>query len=333
LKILVLGGTVFVGRALVEVAVARGHEITLFHRGQHNVERPDTVATIHGDRDGGLAPLAGGRWDAVLDVCGYFPRIVRQSAELLASRADLYVFISTLSVYRDFAVRHLDEDYPLAELEDPSVEKIEPKTYGGLKVLCERVVEQAVPGRSLIIRPGLIVGPNDPTDRFTYWPARMARGGEVLAPGDPQGELQFIDVRDLAEWVVSMVEEGSAGAYNATGRGAPVTFERLLEECGKAAGQEAAVTWVAESFLLEQKVAPWIDLPLWLPCKPEFAGFSSVRIERALNRGLGFRPLAETVRDVLAWNAARPADRQPAAGLDPAREQELLRRWHESNPC
>jgi 2'-hydroxyisoflavone reductase len=329
LKLLMLGGTVFLGRHLADLALTRGHEVTLFNRGRHNPDLFPQAVKVTGDRDGGLAALPGGRWDAVIDTCGYLPRIVAQSADLLASRVDAYVFISSISVYRDFAVRHLDEDYPVAELPDPTVETTDKEAYGGLKALCERAVTAALPGRALIIRPGLIVGPHDPTDRFTYWPVRVARGGEVLAPGAPAGELQFIDVRDLAEWILARVEDGERGVFNATGYDHPLTFARLLEECKRTSGSDAAFTWVSEAFLLEKKVAPWIEIPLWVPQEPDSIGIDSVRIDRALNRGLAFRPLVETIRDTLAWAATLPGDRVPAAGLAAEMETELLRQWKE----
>jgi 2'-hydroxyisoflavone reductase len=287
---------------------------------------------VRGDRDGGLTALPDRRWDAVIDTCGYLPRVVRQSAELLAPKVSSYCFISSISVYREFDVPGLDEDYPLAALPDPAVEMVDRQTYGGLKVLCERAVEAALPRRSLIVRPGIIVGPFDPTDRFTYWLHRVKRGGEVLAPADPAAGLQFVDVRDLAGWILSMVEDGQTGAYNATGPEQPVSFGHLLEECRRVSESDAVFTWVAESFLLREKVVPWRDMPLWLPGQ-RFNGFNSVRIDRALNRGLNFRPLAETLQDLLAWEGNLPEERTLAAGLTMAQEAQLLGRWKNPGPA
>ncbi len=217
MRILILGGTVFVGRHLVEAALARGHEVTLFNRGQHGPDLYPGVEKLRGDRDGGLDALRGRRWDAAIDTCGYVPRIVRASATLLANAVDHYTFISSVSVYPEAHTRHLDEDSPVGALDDESVEDVTPETYGPLKALCEQAAEGAMSGRALTIRPGLIVGPHDPTDRFTYWPRRVAQGGEVLAPGRPERPVQIIDARDLAAWTLQLVASGARGVYNATG--------------------------------------------------------------------------------------------------------------------
>jgi 2'-hydroxyisoflavone reductase len=329
MKLLILGGTVFLGRYLVETALARGHQVTLFNRGQHNPDLYPDVEKLRGDRDGGLDILRGRRWDAVIDTCGYVPRIVSASAELLAGAVDSYTFISSISVYPTFKEIGIDEGAPVGTLADPAVEEVTGESYGPLKALCEQAVEQALPGRALNIRPGLIVGPHDPTDRFTYWPHRVAQGGEVLAPGRPERHVQIVDVRDLAEWTVRAVEEGRAGVYNATGPDYALTMGRLLDTCREASGSEGRVTWVGEDFLAEKAVGPWIELPLWIPeSDPDAAGFSDVNCGKAIGVGLAFRDLAETVRATLEWDAARPADREWRAGLKPEREAELLREWH-----
>ncbi len=329
MKLLILGGTVFLGRHLVEAALARGHEVTLFNRGQHNPDLFPNVEKLRGNRDGDWEALQGREWDAVIDTSGYVPRVVRASAALLADAVKHYTFISSLSVYADFSVVGIDESAPVGKLQDETVEEVTGETYGPLKALCEQAAEQAMPGRVLNIRPGLIVGPYDPTDRFTYWVHRVARGGEVLAPGRPEYLVQFIDARDLAEWNVRMVEAEQTGVYNATGLDYPLTMGQLLEECKTVSGSDAQFTWVDEQFLLDAKVQPWMELPLWIPeSDPNSAGFSAFDCGKAIADGLTFRPLAETIRDTLAWDATRPADVERRAGLKRERETELLEAWH-----
>lgn len=327
MKILILGGTVFLGRHLVEAAQARGHEVTLFNRGQHNPDLFPDVEKLRGDRSGGLDALRGRQWDAVIDTCGYVPRVVRDSAQLLADAVGHYTFISSISVYKEFSTPNADENAPLGTIEDPTVEEVTGETYGPLKVLCEQAAEEAMPGRTLSLRAGLIVGPNDVSDRFTYWPVRVARGGDVLAPGRPEHGTQFIDVRDLAEWNIRMAEAKKTGAYNATGPDYTLTMGKLLETCKEVSGSDANLVWMDEAFLLEQSVAPWSELPLWVPETEEYAGFDTVNIDRALADGLTFRPVADTVRDTLAWHETRPADREWRAGMKPEREAELLQAW------
>jgi 2'-hydroxyisoflavone reductase len=327
-KLLILGGTVFLGRHLVEVAQARGHEVTLFNRGQHGADLFPEVEKLRGDRDGGLDALRGMRWDAVIDPSGYIPRLVRASAEALADSVNHYTFISSISVFKDFSQRGMDETAPVGTLDDESVEQVTGETYGPLKALCEQAVEQAMPGRVLTIRPGLIVGPYDPTDRFTYWPARVALGGEVLAPGRAERAVQIIDGRDLAEWNIRLVEARHTGILNATGPAYELTMGEVLDTARSVTGSDALVTWVSEEFLLAQGVTPWSEVPMWVPeSDPSMAGFSHVDISHAIETGLTFRPLADTVRDTLAWDATRPADLPRRAGLTREREAELLAAW------
>jgi 2'-hydroxyisoflavone reductase len=325
-RLLVLGGTRFVGRHLVEAALARGHEVTLFHRGRTNPGLFPAAERILGDRAAALSALEGRRWDAVLDVNGYLPREVRASARLLAGAVDLYVFISTISVYADVGRRGRDEESPLKPWPAGAEEATEwnPETYGGLKALCERGVDAALPGRALVVRPGLLVGPHDPTTRFPYWPWRIARGGEVLAPVAPDLPVQLLDVRDLASWVLRSAELGRTGTYN-TAR--PLTLGEVLETCRTVACSDAVFTWVSESFLLEHGVEPWTGLPLWL--SEGAAGFHTVDNRKAVAAGLTFRPLAETVRDTLTWLEEAGGLHAPPNGgpLTPEREAELLREW------
>lgn len=329
MRILLLGGPKFLGLHLIEAALANGHTLTLFNRGQTNPNRFPQVEKLRGDRDGGLDPLRGRTWDVVMDTCGYLPRLVGDSARLLQDSVEHYTFISSISVYAHLPQVGMDESAPVGTLEDESVEQITGETYGPLKALCEQAVERHFPQRALHVRAGLIVGPHDPTDRFTYWVVRAARGGEVLAPARPDYLTQFIDVRDLAEWTIRMAEARHAGTYNATGPLQPLPMGELLQAARDASGSDAQFTWVSEAFLLENKVAPWSELPLWIPdSDPDAAGFSTVRCARALAAGLRYRPLADTLRDTLAWAQARPAEHAWRAGLTPEREAELLAAWH-----
>jgi 2'-hydroxyisoflavone reductase len=330
MRLLVLGGTVFLGRHFVEQALAAGHELTLFNRGRSNpdlfADRPG-LTSIQGDRDGGLDALGDADWDAVIDPSGYLPRVVGASAELLADRCERYVFISTISVYAGFAPPGPDEDSTLAELEDEGTEVVDGETYGGLKVLCERAVESALPGRTLIPRPGLIVGPNDPTDRFSYWPLRVARGGEILAPGRPESPVQVIDVRDLCAWILRLVEGKATGIFNATGPATTMTLGGLLDSCREAIGSSCKVTWVDDPFIEEQGLSPFQDLPCWVPAAME--GMEQADLTRALAAGLTCRPLVETIRDTLAWRRPDMTSRPLKAGLSAERELELLAAWHD----
>ena len=325
MDVLILGGTVFLGRHLVEAALGRGHRVTLFNRGIHNPELFPDVEKIKGARDGDLSPLQGRRWDAVIDTCGFVPRVVRASAGLLSDAVGHYTFVSSISVYSDDITPGADEDAPVRELPDPAVEEVKGETYGGLKALCEKAAEEEMPGRVFNVRPGLISGPHDPTDRFTYWPRRISAGGEVLVPDRPERRVQFIDVRDLAAWIVEMAQEQRTGTYNATGPDYELTMGRLLEECA-ATGGGAELIWVSEDFLLERGVEPFTELPLWVP--REDAAMLAVDCGKAIAAGLAFRPVSETVEDVLEWDLARTVDSEPAAGLRHEKERELLRAWH-----
>jgi 2'-hydroxyisoflavone reductase len=311
LKLLVLGGTEFLGRAVADAALAAGHELTLFNRGETNPELYPETERLRGNRDGDLSALEGRSWDAVIDTSGYVPRVVRASAALLRDSGQ-YVFVSSVSVYADFT-GPVSETTPVADLGDGSADELaeDDSNYGALKALCETAVEKVFDDRSLIVRPGLIVGPHDPTGRFTYWAQRLRRGGEILAPGPPERRVQFIDVRDLASWLVDCVEQGVTGVFNATGGGVP--WSELL------AG--AVVTWVPDSFLTEHEVGEWMELPLWI-ANPAWAGMHRTDVSRAIAEGLRFRPTAETIRDA----AAAPA--VDGVGLSPEREAELLADWH-----
>ena len=335
MKLLLLGGPKFLGRALIESALARGHEITTFNRGTTNPDLFPEIEKLHGDRKDNLDPLHGRKWDVVVDTCGYFPKHVRASAQRLADSAEHYTFISSLSVYASTAAVGLDESAPVGKLEDENavdaIEEITGENYGPLKALCEQAAERAFPGRAFNVRAGLIIGPHDPSDRFTYWPVRVARGGEVLTPAHPGWLTQQVDVRDLADWVIGMAEARKAGVYNATGPNQPISFGEVLDICLEVTGSDAQFTWVTEQFLADEKVGAWIELPLWIPTsEPDAAGFSAISCAKALADGLAFRPLHETVRDTIAWANTRPADYPWRAGLKPERETELLEKWRKT---
>lgn len=322
MNILILGGTVFVGRHLAEEALRRGHRVTLFNRGKQNPDLFPALERLRGDRDGDLRALENHRWDAVLDTSGYVPRQVRASARLLADRVTHYTFISTLAVYPDLGAPDLDETAPVATLSDPSTEEVNSITYGALKALCERTLEEALPNRTLVIRPGYVIGPHDPTDRFTWWIHRIARGGEVLAPGRPHRRVQVIDVRDLADWLLRMVEHQRTGIYNTVGPASPLTMQQFLETCKTVGESDACFTWAGEEFLLAQEVLPSSEMPLWSPGKDDTANCT-----RAIADGLTFRPLVETIRDTLAWVRTLPPERRWSRGLKPEREAKLLAQW------
>jgi len=318
MRLLVLGGTVFLGRHTVEAALAGGHEVTIFTRGKTNADLHPEVEHLTGNRDGDLGALAGRAWDGVVDTSGYVPRVVRRSAELLRGSVGRYVFVSSISAYADPS-RPLEESSPLAPLEDPFSENVE-ADYGALKAACEHVVEELMGDRGTSVRAGLIVGPHDPTDRFTYWPRRLAEGGDVLAPGDPAAPVQFVDARDLGAWLVRLAENGPGGAFNATGPAAPLTLGGLLDEANETIGAGARFVWVDDAQLLDAGVGPWMELPLWLP-GDDYAGMMRADNRRAIEAGLGFRSVAETVRDTLAWSR-EAGEQRPTLARE--RERELL---------
>ncbi len=315
MKVLVLGGTRFLGRALVDALLAAGHEPTLFNRGQTNRELFPDLEKLHGDRSSDLSALEGREWDAVLDVAAYLPEEVRRAVDTLRTVTGRYAFVSSISVYADMSEPPA-EDAAVAQLPNGDDVPESDETYGARKALGEGIVEEAFGDGALVVRPGLIVGPHDPTGRFTYWPHRVARGGEVLAPGLPDDLVQFIDVRDLADWMVDATARGLGGTFNATGE--PMPFGDLLEECRAVTGSDATFTWVASDALLAEEVGPWMELPLWLPM-PGYAGMMRAPTERARAAGLTVRSLAETVRGTLA--EAAPVD---GVGLTAERERELL---------
>ena len=333
LSILILGGTGFIGPHQVRYAVARGHKVTVFNRGKTNPGLFPDIEHLEGDRNGKLDALKGRKWDAVIDNPSTLPRWVRDAAQLLKDSAGQYVFISTLSVYADDSKPDQDEAAKTIELADPTVEKVTGETYGGLKALAEKEAEKAFPGKATIVRPGLIVGPGDTSDRFTYWPVRVARGGEVLAPGNPTDPVQFIDARDLGEWTIRLVEQKAFGTFNAMGPSSPLSMAEMLYGIRAVTTADVRFTWVPAEFLEQQKVRPWADMPVWLPPVGETAGFARRSNRRAIAQGLTFRPLADTARATLDWQESRSAEAKakPRAGLTPEREAEVLAAWKKTN--
>jgi len=349
LRILILGGTGFLGPAIVEAALARGHSLTLFNRGRteqrtgHTFEGRERVEKRNGNRDPrrladesgepgpdnpmGLTQLREGEWDAVIDTSAYYPRVVNASAELLAGRVGQYVLISTVSVYASHAEPNADENAPVGTIPDATVEQVTGESYGPLKALCEQAAEAMMPGRATIVRPGLIVGPGDPTDRFTYWPVRVARGGDVLAPGTPNDPVQIIDVRDLGEWLVHLVEQRTFGVFNALGPAGGMGIGTLLDACKEASGSDANFRWADAAFLREQGVSGWSDMPVWLPPEGDTMGFGQRSCARALAAGLAFRPTIATAKDTLAWWNAQPEERRGRlrAGITADREAAVLK--------
>jgi 2'-hydroxyisoflavone reductase len=332
MKLLVIGGTHFVGRHAVERAVERGHEVTVFHRGGSEPgEGFSDVEHVHGDRDGGLSALKGRTWDAALDTCGYVPRVVRQSARLPGIAAGHYTFVSSLSVYPDDVDQGATETTPCHGPPFPDTEEITGESYGPLKVACELEVQGAFPGRALIVRPGFIVGPYDPIDRFPYWVRRAAMGGEMLAPEPADLRVQLIDARDLAAFVIDHVEAETGDVFNVTGPEGVLTMRELLEACVVAGDAGTETSWVGQAFLRERGLHEageqgWEQLPYWYP---EVAGFSAFDVSHALNAGIRFRPLAETIADTLAWDRTRGQTWPMVAGITPEAERELLDAWHE----
>ena len=350
MDLLILGGTVFLGRHLARVALARGHRVTLFHRGRHALDPAELLHdagalsrldTLQGDRREGFASLKGRRWDAVIDTSGYTPSEIVDAVKVLEGSVGHYTFVSSLSAYSDPSIVGISEDHATSQLsgadltEAESLDRENPEQaarfyefYGPLKAACERELLERLPAKGLVVRPGLIVGPYDPTDRFTYWPERAARGGVALAPGDPERAVQFIDARDLAEWMIELAEQRRTGAFNANGPTSPTDMGTVLESCARIAAAGTRYEWCDEAFLLEAGVAPWMGLPLWIPrSDAAMAGFMTFDCSRARAAGLTSRPLDDTVRDTLEWTLARSAGGARRAGLDAAREADLLEQW------
>lgn len=338
LNILILGGTGFTGPFQVKYALSRGHKVTVFNRGRtHPGELPKEAEQLIGDRNGQLDALKGRKWDVCIDNPTSLPVWVRDVAQVLKGNVDRYVFISTISVYSDNSQPGMDESGPLAPYEGPDAMKETQATlranlalYGPLKVQSEKEAEKQFPNKALIIRPGLIVGPGDESDRFTYWPVRLDRGGEVLAPGTPKDGVQFIDARDLAEWTIRMVEQGATGIFNATGPDYKLTMGKMLDDIKAAIKSNAQFTWVDADFLASQKVRAWSDMPVWVAPRGGQTGFSQISVKKAQSKGLTYRSVGDTAQATLEWFKKQPAERQAKtrAGIAPEREVEVLAAWH-----
>ena len=329
--LLILGGTGFIGPPLTQEALRLGWKVTHFNRGRTAKDGVSNVETLIGDRNGQLDALRGRRWDAVVDDTGFVPKFVRMSAQLLAPNVGFCLFISSISAYASF-VKPNDEHSPTGKLADPDTEKVTDESYGPMKALCEQYCVDAFPGRTCIVRPGYIVGPLDRSDRFTYWPVRASKGGEMLAPGTPQDPIQIIDVRDLAVWMMQLVRNRTTGYFNAVSPPGDFTMGALIK-CSLDASPKAGTTatWVPEDFLRTQWKPEDMDLPPWSPMKGDEAGASLTAMTNAARTGLRSRPLEQTVRDTLAWFQSLPADRQAKlrAGLDAKKESDALSAWHD----
>lgn len=338
MKILLIGGPKFLGRHLTTAAHAAGHEVTHFNRGNYSTGHLPEIETIVGDRYRDLSKLSGRKWDVVIDTCGYFPENVKASAEALTRSVDRYVFISSISAYSEFSTIDFDESAPPASLTKEQQARAHDTSregeitafklgdlYGPLKAECEQAVEDIMPGRTMIVRPGLIVGAFDTTDRFPYWVLRVGRGGQVLAPGGPKRFIQLIDARDLSEFIIKLIENAETGAYNATGKPFDLTMEKMLLEIKEVTGSDASFIWANEEFLINEKVRPWSEMPFYLPESSEDSqGFLSANIDRAIEKGLKFRPLKETIIDTLNWAEDSLDEKTLKAGISAEREAELI---------
>ncbi|MBL0922251.1 MAG: NAD-dependent epimerase/dehydratase family protein [Phycisphaerales bacterium] len=334
-RMLILGGTGFLGPHVVEEAKKAGWHVTTFTRGRTNAdlfEDDPAVEGLIGNRDGDLKSLEGKTWDAVVDTSGYVPRIVRDSATLLKDSVGQYVFISSISAFADFDKVGIDESYPVGKMEDETVESMGEnfQNYGPLKALCEQAAEAAIPGRVTNIRPGYIVGPRDSSGRFNYWPVRVKRGGEMIAPGDPSDPVQIIDVRDLAAWIVHCCDQKVVGVFNATGPDRKMSIAEMIEACKQGTGGDPKLVWIDADFLQEHGAG----LPIWAPPRGPYTGFAQVDCRRAIAAGLRFRPASQTARDTLEWYNALPEDarQRRLAAMPPEKEAEILAAWKEAHP-
>ena len=336
LRILILGGTAFTGPHQIKYALERGHQVAIFNRGRTqptvHPELFEKVEKLVGDRDNDLESLRGGEWDAVIDNSASIPRWVRQTAEALKDSVDLYLFTSSLSVHADESKIGITEDDPVIKLDDPTVEQITGGTYGGLKALCEDETRAAFPNGAIVVRPHLIVGPGDRSDRWTYWPVRVDRGGEVMAPGTPNDPTQYIDSRDLAEFDIHLIEQRALGTFSAVGPLAPLSMGELLYGMRAVVSNEVSFTWVDADFLAEHEVRAWMEMTAWVPPTGDTAGFAAYDNSWAVAAGLRYRPLAVSAKDTLDWWWTLPEERRgrTRAGLAPEKEERVLAAWHAS---
>lgn len=338
MKVLIIGGTRFLGKALVAEAMKRGHEITLFNRGTNKEIFPE-VEHLIGDRDSDLSLLKNRKWDVAIDTCGFAPHQIKKAAAVLGDNIEYYTYISSISVYKDWIPHNITEDYLLQSMPKDKLKAVEEGSishyeyYGALKVLCEAEAEKHWPGRVLHIRAGLLVGPFDYTDRLPYWVQRIEQGGKVMVPGHPDRPVQLIDIKDLATWVFNMAEIRKAGTFNVTGPDYELTMAELLNTCKAVTNSDAEFVWADEQFVLEHKIQPWTEMPLWIPEhfpleeeKEPWKGSFRISIEKAVAAGLSFRPLEDTIHDVYRWEMDRQ-DTVRKAGISRDKEQELLKTW------
>jgi 2'-hydroxyisoflavone reductase len=335
LRILVLGGTSFIGPHQVQYALNRGHEITLFNRGRTNTDLFPGVERLTGDRNGDLDALAGRTWDVCIDNSASNIRWVELSTAALRDSVDRYFYVSSRSAYADTGAIPMTADHPTFTYESAGVSRDADRDrlpYGLQKALCERQTQDVFGARACIFRPGLIIGPRDRTDRFTYWPVRIHRGGEVLSPGDGSDPIQIIDARDFSEWMIRMAEDGHTGVYNAVGPAIPRPMDELLYGIRAVTTAETTFTWVDTDFLIERDVRPYREMPVWMPPLPGREGYARFDLTPEIERGLTFRSLAVTTQDTLEYHFSRPAEEQwpLRAGLTPEREVEVLAEWHQT---
>lgn len=339
MKILVLGGSRFLGRAFVEEALSQNHEITIFNRGSQNAGLKD-IEMITGDRFGDLSELKNRYWDTVLDTSGFIPYTVKNTTELLMDRVTHYTFISSISVYQDWVPENLDETYPVLDMSTEKADELSKDVngpiyeyYGHFKALCEKIAEKNMPGRVLNVRAGQLIGPNDYTDRVPYWVHRVAKGGKLLVPGNANRRVQVIDNKDLSQWMLKMMTSNTTGTFNATGPYDSLNMNQFIESCIRVTGSDAEIVWADEEFLLEHKVAPWTEMPLWVPenapLGPElekpWKGTFSINIDKAVNNGLTFRPLDDSIADIYEWEKTRHISQDVwKSGMRADREKELL---------
>ena len=331
LRILILGGTGFIGPFQVRYALERGHAVTLFNRGRSNPGLFPDVETLIGDRNGQLDALEGRSWDVVIDNSRSNPDWVRMSAEFLKDSVDRYFYVSSRSAYSDTSRVPMTSDAPTFTYESAGVPRGSDRLpYGLAKALSEREAQRVFGDRANIVRPGLIIGPQDQTDRFTYWPVRIHRGGEVLAPGDPSDPVQIIDVRDFTEWMIRMAETGHTGVYNGVGPATPRPMAELLYGIRAVTTAETTFTWVNHDFLVRIGIRPYSDMPVWMPPTDGRQGFARFDLTPEIEAGLTFRPLAVTTMDTLEYHFSRPPERQAAlrAGISAEREAQVLEAWH-----
>lgn len=334
MKLLIIGGTLFLGKHIVKYALEKGHDVTIFNRGKSNPNLFDNVKHIQGDRNSDLEKLSDEKWDAVIDTCGYFPKQVKMSAEYLKDKAEVYCFVSTISVYKDMKQKGSDENYPLGTTDDVDADKITGENYGPLKALCEKaVIDVFGESKSFIPRPGLIVGPDDISDRMNYWVLRGIAGGKILCPGKPENEVQIIDVRDLSEWIVDACDKKVSGVYNAVGPSYTLTMDKFIDSCIALSDKSSKKVWIDDDFLMKNEVGMYSEMPLWIARVDGYLGADTVNISKAVNAGLKFRSLESTLKDTLEWleGAGKTLlNLRKMIGMHPDREKELLEKYEKN---